>query len=171
MKRSERTFVTAAALLLGLFAATPAFAVSCTNQSIMGTYNAQISSAAFTSVLSTLGADKFRCRAVSAATPASIAGSTPALGGFYFDGKAGNILGVTSAGGGVLSPSGVYSVASNCTATITLNSGQHYNAVVVEETCQVMFLQSDAASNGITGVLQRSNNSCVRHSIQSVLRF
>ncbi len=55
MKQSKRTLVTAGVLLLGLFAATPAFAISgCTNQSIMGTYNAQISSAAFTSVLNTL---------------------------------------------------------------------------------------------------------------------
>jgi len=162
MKRSERTLLTAGALLLGLSAATPAFAISgCTNQNIMGTYNAQISSASFTSVLNTLGATGSTVLPGGfGSNAASIAGSTPALSRFYFDG-AGNILGVASAGSSVLSPAGVYSVASNCTAAITLNSGQHYNAVVVNGGNQIMFLQSDAASNGVTGMLQRSNNSCV----------
>jgi hypothetical protein len=165
MKRSERRLVTAGVLLLGLGAATPAFAISgCTNQNIMGTYNAQISSAAFTSVLNTLGATGSTGSTVLpggfGSNSASLAGSTPALSRFYFDG-AGNILGVTSAGSSVLTQSGVYSVASNCTAAITLNSGQHYNAVVVNGGSQVLFLQSDAASNGVTGMLQRSSNSCV----------
>jgi hypothetical protein len=165
MKTSpKQKFAAVVVLLFGLAAATPAFAITgCTNQNIMGTYNAQISSAAFTGLINTLSASA----AGSTTTPiggfggnsASIAGNTPALSRFYFDGN-GSILGVTGSNTNLLTPAGTYSVATDCTATITLNSGQHYNAVVVSSGNQVLFLQSDAKSNGVTGTLQRSSSSC-----------
>jgi hypothetical protein len=93
---------------------------------------------------------------------ASINGSVPGLSRFVFDGN-GAVLGLatgSTANVPLLAPVGSYSVASNCTATISLNSGQHYNAVIVNQGNEVLFGQSDSNGNGATGVLVRSANSC-----------
>jgi hypothetical protein len=83
----------------------------------------------------------------------SINRNVPALSRFIFDGN-GNVLGA-SAGSNANAPTyaavGVYAVASNCTAAITLNTGQHYNAVIVDQGNQVLFVQSDAKGNGAAG--------------------
>ena len=149
---------------MALGAAAPAFAIDgCTNQNIMGTYNAQITSAALTNVVNTLNASAGSTASVMPGgfgnNPASISGSAPALSRFYFDGS-GNVLGGSSIGNGIFVQAGVYSVATNCTAAITLNTGQHYNAVVVSGGNQVLVLQSDIGSNGVTGTLVRSDNTC-----------
>lgn len=93
----------------------------------MGTYNAQITSAAFTSVINTVNASAAAAGSTGStgttrstgttgstttalpggfgSNPASIAGNTPAVSRFYFDG-AGNILGAANGNGAFLRAAG-----------------------------------------------------------------
>jgi hypothetical protein len=167
MRSLQRTYL-AAGILLGLGIAKPALAITgCTNAYLSGTYNSQISSIAVQNAVNAINAP---AGSTGAALPSglggnasSINGNVPGLGRFYFDGN-GNIMGLASnstAGAPVYAQAGVYSVASNCTAAIAMNAGQHYNAVVVDQGTQILFIQSDASGNGATGILQRSSNACV----------
>jgi hypothetical protein len=159
----------AAGVFAGLALPKPSLAVSgCTNAYLSGTYNVQISNIAIQSVAGAVnGAPAGQTTAALppgglSGSSASISGNMPGLGRFFFDGS-GNILGLAAgSGNSALSyaPVGLYAVGSDCTAAFYLNSGQHYNAVVVAGGNQALFVQSDAGSNGITGILQRAVNSC-----------
>ena len=187
MKAAQRIYLASGILIFGLGMAKPSFAITgCTNAYLTGAYNAQITNIAFENVINNLnaaagatgvtgttgttGATGTTGTTGVAALPgglggnsSSINGNVPGLGRFLFDGN-GNIYGV-STGSSTNAPSymtvGSYNVSGNCTATLTLNTGQHYNAVIVDQGNQVLFLQSDTSGNGATGVLQRSATSCV----------
>jgi hypothetical protein len=93
-------------------------------------------------------------------SPNSFSGQVVGLGRFFFDGN-GNIVGQAPGGVGDLNMSvGSFSVNYDCTATIKMNSGQTYDAVVVNSGAQVLFLESDKANRGQTGTLSSSPNFC-----------
>jgi hypothetical protein len=169
MRSLQRTYLAAGILMLGLGIPKASLAITgCTNAYLSGTYNSQISSIAFQNVANAINPPGGTTGAATlpsglGGNPSSINGNVPGLGRFYFDGS-GNIMGLASnstAGAPVYAQAGVYSVASNCTAAIAMNAGQHYNAVVVDQGNQILYIQSDASGNGAAGILQRSSNSCV----------
>src|SRR5579859_813140 len=97
----------------------------CTNTMLTGNYNAEVSSLNLQSVLNKLNGN---ASGVSdggfGSNPASISGSVPGLGRFFFDGN-GSIVGVTGASGNQQNMNvGTYTVNDNCSATIKLSSGQ-----------------------------------------------
>jgi hypothetical protein len=95
-------------------------------------------------------------------TALSLGGPVAGAGRFYFDG-AGNIWGRqtgTSASAGQTMVVGTYSVNNNCTASMTLTSGEHFNAVIVDQGAQALFMQNDAGSGGSIGQLTRAVEAC-----------
>jgi hypothetical protein len=168
MKATLRIYL-AAGVLAALALPKPSLAIDgCTTAYLSGTYNAQITNIAIQSVAGAVnGATAGQTTAAGlpggfSSSPSSISGNTPGLARFFFDGN-GNILGLAAGSASTAlsyAPVGLYAVASNCTAAFYLNSGQHYNGVVVAGGNAVLFVQSDAGSNGVTGILQRSANSC-----------
>jgi hypothetical protein len=95
-------------------------------------------------------------------TALSLGGPVAGAGRFYFDG-AGNIWGRqtgTPASAGQTMVVGSYSISNNCTATMTLSSGEHFNAVIVDQGAQALFMQNDAGSGGSIGQLTRAVESC-----------
>src|SRR5580658_2862858 len=92
MKTNKRTLVTAGFLIIGFGAATPAFAINgCTNQNIIGAYNAQITSAAFTNVINTLN--------LAASSSTGSTGTTGATGTTGTTGATGTTGSTTLPGG------------------------------------------------------------------------
>jgi hypothetical protein len=180
MHATQRTCLAAGILIFGLGLAKPSLAITgCTNTYLSGTYNSQITTLALGNAISAINAPAGTTGSTGATgaivasgatavsgglggNPSSINGYVPGLGRFYFDGN-GNVMGLaanSTANAPIFAPAGIYAVASNCTAAITMNSGQHYNAVIVDQGNQALFVQSDANGNGAAGVMQRSTNSC-----------
>ncbi len=95
--------------------------------------------------------------------PMSIGGASPSTSVFFFDGM-GNILGQPS--GTVPVQAGTYSVNSDCTATISLATGQKFNAVVAGDGAQVLFLENNAGQGGAVGTLRRTSAACLARTGQ-----
>ena len=101
--------------------------------------------------------------------PFSLGGANPGTARYYFDGN-GNIVGqdanATTSGATTAANTivGTYSVNTDCTASITLNTGASFNAVVVSNGAQVLFMQSNAGQGGAVGALQRSTDVCLANS-------
>jgi hypothetical protein len=137
---------------------SPAFAVSCTNGNLVGTYNTQTVSTNMTNVLNTL-ANAQQAGTTAAAngglvgSSSSLNGNIAALGRYYFDGNGG----IIGSNGTV----GTYNVTLDCMASIKLNSGQSYSAVLVNQGQQALFLQTDAAGNGTNGLMTRATSMCL----------
>jgi hypothetical protein len=140
----------------------------CTNAYLTGTYNAQIASINFQSLGSSGGTTGSAATGTAVANGGfgnnsnSFSGKTPGLGRFYLDGN-GNILGFDNS----INTStiiGSYSVNSDCTASLTLRSGQSFNAVVAQAGAQVQFIETDSAGNGAVGSLLRSANACLSNA-------
>jgi len=147
-----KTSIFAVVLCLGAPAA--GFAISgCGNAQLSGTYNARVSSLNFQGILGINNAGGFGNH------PSSLSGQTPGMGRFRFDGN-GNIVGMAPGNNASLVV-GSYSVSDDCSATLQLNSGEKFNAVVLAGGAQVMFIQSDAGSAGAIGELDRGANSCL----------
>ena len=87
--------------------------------------------------------------------PDSLSGQTPGIGRYYFDGN-GSILGLSPGSNGANMVIGSYSVNNNCSATMKLNSGQTFDAVVAQNGSRVLFIRiSDSSANGVTGEFSR----------------
>jgi len=208
MKLTQRTFILGALLLSGLGLPRLSYAiVGCTNAYLTGTYNAQVSSANFMSVLNTLNgaaapaasvktddiggfggptgfwtgvgngdvpdnsfngtttpADGGTTGGTTGSTsgglgnnPGSLSGKTPGLGRFFLDGN-GNVVGLSSANTNTVI--GSYNIASDCTGTLKLNTGETFYVVAAGNGAQVLFMQYDASGPGAVGVLDRSVSAC-----------
>jgi hypothetical protein len=167
-------------LVFALGFCQPSFAVSgCNNGYLSGTYNAQVSSAAFSSVISTLNNSAgltfgLTPNATAGATTGSVGGTVgglvgngaslngniPSLGRYFFDGN-GGIVGLANYVPLTRSQVGTYSVNNDCTVNIKLSSGQTYGGVLVSQGQQVLFIESDVSGAGTTGTLSKSINYCV----------
>jgi hypothetical protein len=176
MQVTQRTCLAAGILIIGFGLARPSLAITGgANAYFNGTYNAQITNIAFANGINAINAigttgatGATGITGTTAALPsglggnaASIHGNVPGLGRFYFD-RNETIMGVATTSTinvPIYTPVGVYTVASNCAAALTLTSGQHYNAVIADQGNQVLFVQSNVKGNG-AGDLQRSVNSC-----------
>ena len=55
---------------------------------------------------------------------------------------------------------GSYNVNNDCSATMSLNSGETFNGVVADNGATVLFMQSNAGAGGAIGQLTRALNSC-----------
>jgi len=150
----------------------------CTNGNLMGTYNAQISSANISNVLHTVnitsgtgtttGTTGTTTGTINATftnqggfgnNPNSLSGKIPGLGRYIFDGN-GSIVGMTAGGSG-LTAIGKYTVNSDCTATMSLNTGETFNAVIGSDGTRILFIESDANGGGAVGEFDLSTNACV----------
>jgi hypothetical protein len=162
----------------------------CSNLYLQGTYNIQIDNASIINTLSALSAS-----ASSTTTPAIVAPSatvtgpgqvepifpgslvdTPYLGRYYFDGN-GSVVGMENARdiNGNLSPVntvvGSYSVDDSCNASISLNGGRNFTAVLAGQGQSAVFMETDEAGRGATGTLQRSAPSCANPSSPQSFAF
>jgi len=160
-------------LLSGLGLPRVSFAVTgCTNANLTGTYNAQIASGNLMNVLNTVNGTASTTTSTSGSgtsssgttstspaglgnNPSSLSGQIPGLGRFFFDGN-GNIVGLSSSNLNVTI--GSYSVASDCSATIKLNSGRTFIAMVAAGGARVLFLES--SGSGTAGELDLSVSAC-----------
>jgi len=161
------TVVTLCAGGLGLPRASYAL-TGCTNAHLTGTYSVQVGNSSIMALANTLNADP------AATTPApppptggfgdnpnSLGGSMPGLGRFFLNGEGAVTGQMVNASGFTTNASvGTYSVNYDCTATISLTTGQRYNAIVADGGNRVLFVETDTAGIGIVGVMQRSANSC-----------
>jgi len=138
-------------------------AAGCTNGSLQGIYDGQLSNAAFQNVLQSLRTAPPPAAVTGlSANPNSLSGSLPGLGRYYFDG-AGNIVGVIAASG--TTPAfnvaiGKYTVNVDCSARVTLTSGAAYDLFLGERGRQAVFVRTDAGGGGNLGTLRRGG-SCV----------
>jgi len=192
-----------AGLLVGLGLPRASFGISgCTNANLTGTYNAQISSANFMNVLSTINGSAASAHDAnlppfggptgfgtglppSTSTggtgggntgggttgsvtvnpggfgnnPNSLSGQTPGLGRYFFDGS-GNIVGLSAGPNSGNVMIGSYSVNSDCTAAMTLNSGQTFTAVLAQNGGKVLFIETDSSAIGATGELDLATTGC-----------
>ena len=166
--RIRMTLWVAGAMAGSLFLGLPArsYAAGCSDAHLTGTYNVQVDNSSVASVLAALkGTPSTDGSTVLpppptggfTSNPNSLGGTVPGLGRFYFDGG-GRIIGqatsVTGSSQNVIV--GNYSVNYDCTATMRLNSGQSFNAVVAGGGNEVLFMQTD----GTSGRLSRAANSC-----------
>ena len=161
-------------VVTGLFAcalAVPqAFAASgCTTTHLQGIYNVEINNASFQSVLQALQAANSTATASQAAplsgfgdNPASLSGTLPGLGRYYFDG-AGNIIGITPAKGSAPAVNvavGKYTINNDCSAKVSLASGAAYDVFLASGGKQALYLRTDTGGAGNVGILRRGG-SCV----------
>ena len=199
MTLTQRMYI-AAGLLVWLGLPRASFGISgCTNANLTGTYNAQISSANFMNVLSTINGGAASAHdanlppfggptgfgtglppSTSTSTggtgggttgsvtvnpggfgnnPNSLSGQTPGLGRYFFDGS-GNIVGLSQGANSNNVMIGSYNVNSDCTAAMTLNSGQTFNAVLAQNGGKVLFIETDSTANGATGELDLATTGC-----------
>jgi hypothetical protein len=153
----------------------------CNNGYLLGNYNAQVSNLNLQNTLQVLNGNG---AAVTPATgsgttvvgfsnnPRSLAGAALGSSRFYFDG-AGTIVGLATPSGGTVAvptQAGTYSVGTDCTATITLNGGASFDAVVADQGHSVLFVETDSSNVGAVGTLQRAS-SCVSFSYPQSFAF
>ena len=164
----RKLFVIALTLCCCLALARPASALSgCSNTTLSGYYNAQVSNMNLQNALQAVNSAK--SPALTAATgptaptvtgfggnPKSLSGSLPGVSRFFLDGN-GLIIGLDT---GVQIAVGAYNVNLDCTATLTLQSGATFEAVVTRAGKEVDFIQTDATGAGAVGSLLRTG-SCI----------
>ena len=80
------------------------------------------------------------------------------MGRYFFDGN-GNIVGLGT--NGLNTTIGTYTVKTDCSATLKLNSGQSFFAVLANGGARILFIESDASAPGIVGELDLAENACV----------
>ena len=175
MTPTHKTLVVAGFLLCGLTMPQASYAISgCTNARLTGTYNAQVSSASLMNVLNTLNPTTTSTTTSTLQggfgnNTNSLSGAVPGLGRYFLDGN-GNIDGVASGGVGYATI-GSYTVNDDCTATMTLNSGQTFNALVVAGGARVLFIESDASGAGAVGELDIAANACLFNGAPQTFAF
>lgn len=169
MTPTQRVLIVGGVLLSGLGLPRVSYAVTgCSNANLRGIYNAQISSGSLMNVLNTVNGSTTTSGGTTSSSgsttttpaglgsnPSSLSGPTPGLGRFFFDGN-GSIVGLSSANVNV--PIGSYTVASDCSATVKLNSGRTFIAVVAAGGARVLFLES--SGSGTAGELDLSVSAC-----------
>jgi len=167
----HKTVLATAAMLCagGLGLPQVSYALSgCTNAHLTGTYSVQVGNSSTMALANSLNADPASHTPLPPPptgcfgdNPNSLGGSMPGLGRFYLNGN-GQITGQMINGLGYTSnvTVGSYTVNYDCTATITLMTGQSYNAIVVDSGNSVLFVETDSAGLGIVGTMTRSANSC-----------
>jgi hypothetical protein len=141
----------------------------CTNGNVMGVYNAQISSSGLMNVLNTInsGVTAPTTGTVGAAAnpggfgnnPNSLTGKIPGLGRYLLDGN-GNINGTPPGTTGFVTI-GTYTVNDDCSATMSLNTGETFNAIVAANGSRVLFIESDATGGGAIGELDLATTACI----------
>lgn len=143
----------------------------CTNANLMGAYNAQISSSGLMNVLSTInnGASAPSPTGTTATktanpggfgnNPLSLTGKVPGLGRYVLDGN-GSINGMAPGSTGLMAI-GTYKVNDDCTATMSLNTGETFDAIVAANGARVLFIESDATGGGAIGELDLATTACV----------
>jgi len=185
MTPTHKTLALAGFLLCGLTLPQASYGITgCTNANLMGVYYAQISSANFTSVLNTINGSSAPGTGTTGTTgttttttpattnpggfgnnPNSLSGKVPGLGRYFLDGN-GNIAGVAAgtsntSGAANYTVIGKYSVNSDCSATMSLNTGETFNAVLAESGKRVLFIESDSTGGGSIGELDLATTACV----------
>jgi len=145
----------------------------CTNGNLMGVYNAQISSAGLMNVLNTINGATTPTTTGSTGTastaaanpggfgnnPNSLTGKVPGLGRYLLDGN-GNINGTPAGTTGFITI-GTYTVNDDCSATMKLNTGETFNAIVAASGARVLFIESDATGGGAIGELDLATTACI----------
>ena len=191
MTKSQTVYVLAGLLILGFGMPGISFAVTgCSNANLIGTYNAQISSAALTGVLNALSSSSSSNTGGSSGStgntgsgssttsgggaaaaaqnanpggfgnnPKSLGGATPGVGRYYFDGN-GNIVGLGT-GNSSQAIIGSYTVATDCTASMSLQTGETFNAILSTDGADVLFVQSNTGAGGAVGRLERGAAMCL----------
>jgi hypothetical protein len=66
---------------------------------------------------------------------------------------------------------GTYSVNADCTASLSLATGQKFDAVIVSNGNEVLLAETDTAGLGGYGMLERSPNSCVSFNVPQSYGF
>jgi hypothetical protein len=100
---------------------------------------------------------------------ANLPGPQPGLGRLYFDGN-GGIIGVSTGSQSLTNQSiGTYTVNTDCSATVKLNSGQNFTAVITSDGKHALIIESDSAGAGAVGTLDRQQAACI--SSQSAQSF
>ena len=165
MSKTRR--IVLAASLVAVFLGLPrnlAAVSGCTNSYLKGTYNGQIDNLNYLNAFNM--ASKAAGNAVFVSNPVGFGNNIYSLadaagmGRYYFDGAGGISGQVRTYNGFVNLVVGSYAVNDDCTATITLNGGFNYNAVLVNGGAQALFMESDAGGHGAVGSLARSPNTC-----------
>ncbi len=231
MTRSQTVYILAGLLILGFGVPGVSFAVTgCSNANLIGTYNAQVSSAALTGVLNALanpsgsnsgastgstsntgnlpsggnngglfggntgfgnqpgmgattggsnsGSDGATAGATTQQTinpggfgnnPRSLGGATPGVGRYYFDGN-GNIVG-RGTGNSSQAIIGAYSVNTDCTGTMNLQTGETFYTILSTDGADVLFVQSNAGQGGAVGRLTRGAAMCLASSVVQTFGF
>jgi len=231
MTRVQIVYLLAGLLILGFGMPGISLAVTgCSNANLLGTYNAQISSAALTGILNALNPPSSSSTggstgstgntgnvasgtntgglfggntgfgdepglgattggssssgASSGATttttptlnpggfgnnPRSFGGATPGVGRYYFDGN-GNIVG-QGTGNATQMIIGSYTVNTDCTATMSLQTGEQFDAIVSSDGANVLFVQSNANSGGAVGRLTRGASMCLASNVSQTFGF
>ena len=166
MKRLRQTWILGGLLVCGIGMGLPdvSYAVTgCSNANLQGTYVSELASADLLNVLNSINTT-----ATSGGSPSSVNnpfsanGVTIAPVQLYLDGQ-GNIVALNPNGGGATSttPTGTYSVNTDCSASISLTNGATFLAVLVSGGSEVLFIQTNAGQGGAIGTLQRSSNVCL----------
>ena len=229
MTRSQTMYILAGLLIVGFGMPGVSLAVTgCSNANLIGTYNAQVSSAALTGVLNALnstsgstsggstgstgstgntggmpsgtsngglfGGDtgfgnmgggttrSTSSGASSGATtaqtvnpggfgnnPKSFGGAIPGVGRYYFDGS-GNIVG-QGAGTSTQAIIGSYSVSTDCSATLSLQTGETFSAILSSDGSDILFVQANAGQGGAVGRLSRGATMCLASSVVQSFGF
>lgn len=200
MKRSQLRCVLGGLLICGMGLGFPgaSYAITgCTNANLLGTYAADVASASFLAVLSSINSPSATSSGGGSGTtgtsginncqeffgtecaprssgsstfinsPFGPAGSSPYRTQYYFDGQ-GNILGPMGSADTASTTVGTYSVNPDCSATMSLAGGVTLNAVLVSGGAGVLFMQNNAGSGGPVGTLQRTATTCIANSPQSL---
>lgn len=174
------TLILAGLLTFGLALPRASFAITgCTNANLTGTYDASITNANLMALVNpttggtgtgggTSGGGTTGTSGTSTTTTvnpggfgnnsASLSGAIPGLGRYFFDGN-GNIVGLGM--NNLNTTVGTYTVNTDCTATMKLNTGQSFAAVLADSGARVLFIESDSTSPGIVGELNLAENACV----------
>jgi hypothetical protein len=179
MTKSQTVYILAGLLILAFGMPGVSLAVTgCSNANLIGTYNVQISSAALTGVLNALnapspsgGSTGSTGSGSSGATasqtvnpggfgnnPKSFGGATPGVGRYYLDGN-GNIVG-QGTGNQTQAIIGSYTVNTDCTVTMSLQTGETFNAVASADGSTILFVQSNAGQGGAVGEFVRGSAMC-----------
>lgn len=174
MTLTHKTLAMAGLLLCVLILPQVSYGITgCTNANLMGTYNAQITSSGLMNVLNSInsgtsspsptGTTATKAAATNPGgfgnNPFSLTGKVPGLGRFVLDGN-GNIDGMAPGATGLMIV-GTYKVNDDCTATMSLNTGETFDAIVAANGARVLFIESDAAGGGAIGELDLATTACV----------
>ncbi len=144
--------------LLSLAAPNAALAISgCNANSMKGLFDAQFSNSGLQVFLKNLRGAKDGSNPATgfAGNPSSLVGNQPGIGRYFFDGN-GNIVGQAAVTGNAKPYNAVigkYTVNSDCTGKVTMNSGAAYDVVILQGGHGAFYVRTDADGAGNIGTL------------------